>query len=264
MKISRLKVAGIIIVLMALSMFTWALQHSYFVHAKAPIKRKAPDTLYKEPVYSKALFTKFETLCKKYDTLRKNYTLAGVINTIDKADTMHKANNALVFLFCKQGNDFYYRSGKTETINANGLYLYIDHQVKTIMLAEQKPIVFENGLSSMTSLAANLKSEDYKLSSNAHGVNQTINLINEHHISCKQYSVSFDTLNMQINRIYARLTNLNEPLRKDNEKIVDVRITEWNNIADLKKYRLGTSVVKKQNNEWKAIDAFADYQLIKM
>jgi len=216
-----------------------------------------------EPEPDKALLARFEAVCKEIGNIKGSYTLGGVMSVDDKANAGNKMQN-VQFLFCKQGDDFYYQLGTTATLNGQGVYLYINHQTKRVIVSQQKQTIYDMGFKQFSDMAANIASEHYKLVSKITGDEQTISLINEQHISCKQYSVSFNRHNMKIRRLYMRLSNPVDPLRTDNEKIVDVSISKWDSTADLSKYLSKNRVIKNINGGWKTVNEFKNYQLIKM
>jgi hypothetical protein len=222
----------------------------------------ARDTVQNEQLPDKELLDKFGIMCKKIRDVKGNCTLAGVINIEDHANPAAKMEN-VGFIFCKRGDDFYYQIGKTATINADGVYIFIDHGAKKIMLSQKKQVVY-NALEGLGDIGANIKAEHYKLVSKIKGDEQTISLINEHHISCKQYSLTFGKRDMKIKSLYLRLSNPQDPLRTDNEKIVNVRISEWDGSAELTKYLSKNNVIKNVNGRWKTVEGFKNYELIKM
>ena len=224
---------------------------------------RGADSVQRAPMPDKTLLAKFELLCKKMNNVGDNYTLAGEININDKTDPAGKMNH-VGFLFCKQGDEFYYRLGNTVTMNEGGVYLFIDNHTKRIMISGKKQVVYDGGLKQLANLGANIQSENYRMISKTTGDEQTISLINEHHISCKQYSLTFNKHSMQIKRLYMRLSNFNDPLRTDNEKIVDVAISRWDASADISKYPTKNSVIKNVNGDWKTAEGFKNYRLIKM
>jgi hypothetical protein len=224
---------------------------------------KGADTSKYQQTPDKALVGKFEMLCKKMTNIKGNYTVAGIINMSDKARPADKMEN-IRFLFCKKGDEFYYRLGSSATVNEQGVYLYIDYKTKRVMLSQKKQVGYDAGLKQFGDIGANIKSENYKLSSKTTGNDQTISLINEYHISCKLYAITFDRHTMKIKHLHMRLSNFNEPLRTDNEKIVDVSISQWSNTADMTKYLTKSKVVRNENGKWKTVNEFKNYQLIKM
>ncbi len=215
------------------------------------------------PLPDKAVLNKFELVCKKMSDVKGNYTLGGIINIVDKASPAN-AMDHISFLFCKQGDEFYYRLGKTITLNAQGVYLYIDNQSKRIMVSSQKKVMYDAGMKQFADLGTNIQSEHYKVTSKIDGNEQTISLVNEHHISCKQYTITFNRSSLKVKYLYMRLTNLNDPLNKANEKVVTVNISKWDNTADISGYLSKNEVIKAINGGWRTAGRYKDYELLKM
>lgn len=215
------------------------------------------------PVRDGLIMARFETVCKKMTDVKGDYTLGGVMNIIDKANPATDMKN-VDFLFCKKRDEFYYKLGTTATINQQDAYLYIDYKSKTVMLSQKKEVSYDEGLKQFGGLAGKLRGEEYKVIDKVEGNNETISLVNEQHISCKLYAVTFDTRSLKINRLRMRLTNQNDPLRTDNEKTVEVRISQWDNSADLSKYLTKSKVVKNVGKRWEAVNEFKNYRLVKM
>lgn len=209
------------------------------------------------------LLGKFELLCKQIARTEGNYTLGGEINIVDKANPDDQMDH-VPFLFCKRNNEFYYRLGKTATINEQNAYIYIDYLAKSIWVSPQKRVVYDIGMQSFADLGGKIKSEHYRLTSKINGDEQTFSLINEHHISCKEYTIICNKNNLKIKRLYMRLTNFNDPLNADKEKKVTVSIFKWNDTADLTQYLTKDKVIKQMNGRLKAINEFKDYRLIQM
>ena len=215
------------------------------------------------PIRDGLILARFETVCKKMTDVKGNYTLGGVMNIIDKAAPATDMKN-VDFLFCKKRDEFYYKLGTTTTINEQDAYLYIDYKTKTVMLSQKKEVNYDEGLKQFSGLAAKLRGEDYKVIDKVEGNNETISLVNEQHISCKLYAVTFDTRSLKINRLRMRLTNQSDPLRTDNEKTVDVSISQWDSYADLSKYLTKNKVVRNAGKRWETVNEFKNYRLVKM
>jgi hypothetical protein len=217
-----------------------------------------------QPAPDPALLEKFERLCRQISDVKGDYTLGGVFNILDKANPAAKMDN-VDFLMCKQGNEFYYRLGQTITLNEQGANLYIDKTARRIMLSKKKQLVYDMGMGQFRDLGAHISDEHYQLVSQIHGDNETLSLVNEHHVSCKQYSIEFDRRTFRIKSLRLRLTNLSDPLKTDNEKIVEVRISNWEHKADLGHYLTKNKVIKKDGiGRIVLADAFKEYRLIKM
>ena len=223
----------------------------------------AADTAKRVPEPDKALLSQFELLCKKMEDVKGDYTLGGVINIIDKVNPADRMDH-VGFLFCKQGDEFYYKLGNTVTLNEQGVYLYIDYLARRIMLSAKKEVIYDMGLKQFADIGATVRSENYTMTSKITGEEQTISLINEHHISCKEYALTFDKRDMKIRRLYMRLTNLDDPLNKAKEKVIDVSITRWDDSADLSRYISKSEVIRPENGGWRTAIGFKGYELIKM
>lgn len=253
----------ILLVLLCFSAITWAIQHRYF-----KLRQKLPShpvaAKFAAPVYDKVLFSKFEQICKKYDTLKKNYTIKGFVTMIDKADSSTHQMKNVNFILCKKGDALYYKLGATETINEDGVYLYIDHAGKRILAAQQKQINNAAGMQDLAQIATTLKSEYYNMSGSENNGIQTISFTNEHHITCKQYTISYDTLSHEIKHIYTRLTNFRDPLNKSKDKIIEMYISEWDNKALINDYVLPRQIVRTEGTGWKKTKAYENYELIDM
>jgi len=232
--------------------------------ARVTGRRPHLDTLNKSSgAYDKTLLNKFLLVCKTVDPNARTYTITGTISSLDKALPAKKMEN-VPFVLCKKEGQFYYRLGTTETINGNGAYLYIDHKARRVMLSAQKQVADGNGLSGLTAIAASLESENYKMNSMVKGDMQTISMINEYHVSCKEYAVTFNRRTLAVKRVYVRLSNSGDPLSKDKEKVIDVRITQWNTQADLSRYTSKNDMVKKDKYGWKMAPGYKSYKLVSM
>jgi hypothetical protein len=205
----------------------------------------------------------FEKICDKMKQAKGDYTIGGLINLTDPVHPEQSIKNA-PFLFCKQGDQFYYRLGTTETINGRELYLYIDHQTKNIMLSPRKEVMYDPSPVKPIDLGEAIRSEHYSLGSAVNGPLETLTLLNERHISCKQYSVTFNREGLNITRLFMRLTYLREPMRRDKETTVDVRITRWEQTADISKYPNAGSVLVKVHGRWQGNGELKNYRVIEM
>jgi hypothetical protein len=258
-KATTLKITGLSASLLALSFIAWGLQHRSSKAAKPTVK--SADTIVKKQVYDPVLLGKYERIYKKYDTLKTAYTMAGSIDINDPADTASNMKK-VGFFFCKRGDGFYYKLGTTETINAKGVYLFIDNLAQTIMVSGQKQIAYDQQPDAITGLGKFLSIGEYALSGKLTGSEQTLSLINEHNGSCKQFSLSYDTVTMEVNRIYARLTNIQAPLTEARDEVVDINITQWTDKAELNKYIVIGNILQKDKNGWTGTNKYKDYQVV--
>jgi len=217
----------------------------------------------KTTVPDKELLAKFRQVCHQLDDFRGNYTMSGVVIINDQSSPGKKIDKA-DFVFCKDGDEFYYKMGKMITINEQGLYLSIDMAAKTIMVSPQKQVNYDTRLKQFADVGNTIQSENYEMKNAVTGNEQTISLINEHHITCKQYSITFDKRTLRIRRLYARLTNLQNPSSADNDEIVDVSINRWDHTADLTEFLMPGSIIKNTNGRWTLKSEYKGYRLIDM
>jgi hypothetical protein len=222
-----------------------------------------PDTSAAVKAGETALLRKFELLAKQMDPSIKKSTLAGTIRIAD-LPVKAKSDVAVPFVFSKQDGSFYYRLGATETMNAGGVYLNVDHQSHQIVVSGQKAVYSDAGMQTFADLASRMKNEDYKISSRVAGNMQTISFINENHISCKEYAITFDKRSMDIKHIFIRLTDPNDPLNSKAGKMVDMRVSAWSRQSQLSSYLTVGQVVRKVKGNWKATDKYKGYRLIKL
>jgi len=221
---------------------------------KTAKKSNAPD---------QALLARFKQVCQQLDNFRGNYTMGGTVIVDDKSIPGNKADK-VDYMFCKHGDEFYYQMGKTVTINEQGVYLYIDPATRTIMLSPQKKVNYETRLKQFADVATTISSENYTMSRSISGNEETISLINEHHISCKQYSITFDKRTLKIRRLYTRLTNIHDPSRTDNEETIEVLISRWDDTADLSGFLTKDRIVKNIKGRWVVSNAYKNYRLVNM
>lgn len=221
------------------------------------------DTSTKVTAAETALLRKFALLAKQMDPSIKISTLAGTLRIADLPITA-KSDVALPIVFSKQDGAFYYRLGTTETINAGGVYLQIDHQARQVAVSEQKAVYNTDGMKAFADLAGHMKDEDYKISTRYAGNMQTISFVNENHVSCKEYTITFNKATMAIRRIFMRLSDPINPLNSKAGKIVDMRVDEWSRQSRLSAYLTPGQVVHKVKGVWKLTDGYKNYRLIKI
>lgn len=220
-------------------------------------------TVTKSGIPDKALLAKFRLVCRQLDDFKGNYTMGGII-TVDNKSAPGQKITKTDFLFCKNGEEFFYKMGRTITLNEQGVYLCMDLAAKTITLSPQKKVVYDARLKQFADVGNTIQSENYEMKNSVRGNEQTISLINEHHITCKQYAISFDKRTLRIRRLYVRLTNPQDPSRTDNEEIVDVSINRWDHKADLSEFHTASNIIKNVNGRWVVKSEYKNYRLINM
>jgi len=148
--------------------------------------------------------------------------------------------------------------GKMEAINEDGIYLNINQDTKKVFIAEKKQINTVSMIS-MDQLKQVLQTEDYDLSGKVNGSLQTISLINENHYTCKEYTITFDTLSKKIVNVFYRMAGVREPMDKAKEKLITIALTQCDTTGSLNKYKNKADIIDAQG---KLLGKYERYQLI--
>jgi hypothetical protein len=258
----KIKVVGIIAVLGASTMLALAVKFVKRNQQMAVKKTVHPLVKLKQLVYDPALLRKFEKLAGEFDFNKTLCTYAGVINIEDGKDSTNSVRG-LEFLFSKVNKDFYYRLGKTETIHQNGLNVFIQHEQDKVVLSNPN-VVMKSPVNNVQLLQKNLRSEGYELHTSVSGNNRTLSLINDTHITCKEFSVSYDTVSDKLVRIYTRLSDFGDPLNKKKDRVIEINISTLQDKASLGRYPLLNDVLYKAGGKWKLTAKYAKNELIIM
>lgn len=212
--------------------------------------------------YNNDLLKQFEAVCKELDASQNKIAFSGTLYMEDKADALNKPQTMQIRL-CRVGKELYYKLGDTEMLNSGDYYLFTDHNARKILLSEPKQLTTAS-IMDVRKMKEALLSEDYELKSDVQGSNTTIRLVNENHITCKEYALTFDTATFSVNRFFMRFSNTDDPLRKDNEKIIDLKLIDKDTNPDISKYLDKHTPVVKVDNDWKLKKEYTDYELIKL
>ncbi|EHQ24340.1 hypothetical protein Mucpa_0140 [Mucilaginibacter paludis DSM 18603] len=207
--------------------------------------------------YDPALLVKLNEVINTFAGQRHAFTLAGVVNLINNADTSEKMDH-VQFVLSKNDNNFYYRMGKMEAIGENGIYLNINPDTKKVFIAEKKQINTVSVIN-MDQLKQVLETEDYQLTGKVNGSLETISLINENHYTCKEYTVTFDTLTKKLTNIFYRMAYVREPMNKAKEKLITIALTQCDTTGSLNKYKNKADIIDAQG---KLLGKYERYQLI--
>lgn len=215
------------------------------------------DTIEK---YDPAVLEKFSKVCAKLDTKADVFFISGIVNSVNGADSLENIVNKK-YILSKKGRDFYCRFGDTETINGNGTYVFVDHVLKKILVGKEKDIVANVGLPDLSTLTKNLKGEGYHLIDTKGAQSETINFVNDYHITCKLYSVTFNSESLVPQKISVRLSDVNEPEDKEKDKTITIDILKCDNKADNNTYG-PEKIVSKKSTSWVPARGYEGYELI--
>jgi hypothetical protein len=196
----------------------------------------------------------------KIDPSRKEFLIEGTIEARNGADTTDHLENA-TYVFSKKGSSFYYKMGNTESINAKGLNIFIDHGIKKIMLSKQKNTISVAGIPDLNTIIDQIKGEGFELTDKKNGVVESISLKNPYHLSCKEYVISFNSESLVPERLLFRISNFQKPEDSKMDNVLDFKLKKVSQHADIEKYT-SFKVVNKEKNRWQLSPEFSDYELI--
>ncbi|HVW13049.1 MAG TPA: hypothetical protein VHB54_04465 [Mucilaginibacter sp.] len=233
-------------------------------HLGAPVKRHARHIVaasVEEPIiYDSVLLKKFISAIRSLDFNQPECTYKGIVDLEDGNDTTNNVHN-LRFSFCRSGKNYYYQVGNAEIIHHDGINLYIQHDQHKIALSGEA-ITIKSPVTNIPLIEKTLQGEHYTLQHSQKGNMQTLSLINEHHISCKEISVTLDTVSGKLKQIYTRLTDFGSPADKNKERTMNVTLTEVKDQAEINAYPSWERFVKRSGGKWELTDAYRDYELI--
>lgn len=240
------------------SYFSWAYINNGEV---SQIEKKTAVIVEKLPKikYDTALLSKFETLSKQLDPNREEYSLVGKLAFRDGADSSLKIQQ-VVYEVRKKGANYYCKLGSIETLNANGMSISIDHLNKQIVVSGQKELPPSPLFPHTKDLLKNLQKERYVLSAAAHAGEEKIQLLNNYHITCKEYTISYDKEKLKPVKLFARLTNFEDPESVTKEKVVTLYIDQCENLSGWDKIGQKKFVTEIEG-KWLPIERYKNYKL---
>jgi hypothetical protein len=183
-----------------------------------------------------------------------------VVSIKDGADTASGTIKQRV-LFCKNGAECYYKINDAETLNAGGFYLYIDHSQRRVLLSRQRNIEAP-AMGVLSDIKHRMQAEDYALMASVNGSSRTLQLLNEKHISCKSYSITYDTLTRKIASLNVRLSNAMHPEIKSMDKIINMDFVGWPAQSSPAKYLNAGDVFAIESGSVVLREKYKDYQLV--
>jgi hypothetical protein len=206
----------------------------------------------------KQLLKKYAQLLTSIDPSRTEYLQIGSVKVLQEKDST-VISPEMSFMVARKNNDCYYRLGATETYNLNGVYIYINHNTKKVMVTKQKQM---SGASfDLAKFPKRFKDEGYELSSLLKNGKCQIRLINPEHLAYKEYSLSYDTVSNRVTEIFTRTANETRPESHGQGKLIYVSFSKIADEVDLKKYD-PFEVVKQKEGQWQLQQRFKGYELI--
>jgi hypothetical protein len=231
------------------------------------VKRTAKKTVEKVTAAVDTVFvvdtTKLERLAKIAKDLQfdqENISIRGNLTIRNGSDSSQNVSK-LPYRLIKRGTTFYSSLGLTETLNANGLYVFVDKGQKKILVSQGKKITAQNILPDMQQMIKRMKEEEYQIRENVVSPTENkISLLNPNHIQCKEYSIYFDKANLHAKGVSIRMSNIDDPLNGKKDKTVDFRYA--NTLADASKLMSARIVKKLGKDKFTTTDAYKGYEVI--
>lgn len=225
---------------------------------KAFLPKEKPSITIAPPVDLASLDT-LRTWATSIDLGSLKGTIRGVLTIYDPRDSL-KRPQKLEYLISKNGQDCYCRYGGSETLNADGVFLYIDTAQRRIALGRQKALNTPSVIDRQH-LEEAMSGEGYHVKATSNGNVRTIRLINPKHIACMEYALSYDRRTNHVVRVFARVVDTNEQ-GMSSTKVVDLELSGYDQKAKPEDYLNKDQVIELDHGKAVPAGKYKNFQLI--
>lgn len=189
--------------------------------------------------------------------------ISGTLSVHDGNDSSVNVNNA-AYCFVKRDSNFYYKLNLVEMLNTRSYCVQTDGLQKKIMISSHKRIAPQLMFPQLEKLVEHLREERYHVVEMAapEGLRK-IALINPHHVTCKEYSITFNSETFKPTEVLIRLSNLDDPLNPKMDKTISMKYSENSNINEDAMLSI-ERMVTKTGKGFKAINAYSGYEVIEV
>jgi len=240
-------------------MLAWANKKN-FTWLSSPAQTKQVEKDKYDPIQA-SLLGELSTLLSRFDSTNYSYWIEGSFTAIDRTDSAHAMRN-VPYEFFKVGSAFHYLLGKTETISTQDICLYVDHDARKMLVTPAKN-TFQPGGLQFKDLYRLVTEEGFTLSKIKESGSTLISVKNETHLSCKELSITYDSLTSNIHKIFMRLPDITDNLDPEKETWITLVIRKWDDDPNPKSFVQKNQFVKKdENGNWIAVPAYAEYDVI--
>lgn len=234
-------------------------------HQRVNIKPQLPSSKTKTqpdvvPSYDPALIKKMIMASRSLDFNRPECTYSGDVDLTDLNDTLNSLHH-IHFQFCRSGDQYYYHLANVEIIHEGNLNVFIQNDQRKVVVSNER-IAIRPPVNGLDSIMKALSGESYALKNIIKGKNQTLSLVNERHLSCKEFAVTLDTVTGKLEHIHARLSDFGSPKDKGLDRLMDVSISGISYHADREQFPLIRDVIHKGKDRWLLTDKYKSYELI--
>lgn len=194
------------------------------------------------------------------DSCQQFYT-AGTMSAKDPSDSATNLNTT--YSFCRRGNEFYYQANDVETVALKDIYISVSKNTKKIFVAPARKVLppFQMPADSLVQI---WRAENYKITEEISNSKASVSMLNNRHISCKEYRFEYDPAAMVLKGTYMRLTNLQDPLNDQMDKEVRITVDRWQEGAIPQKLLQKETYLEKRNGDWEPAGAYSGYTLISL
>lgn len=186
-------------------------------------------------------------------------TVNGFMDGVDLADSTSNMQSA--FCYSRQGNQGYYQLGSNEMISLTDAYIVVANDVKKIFVSRPKEVINPIRMPIKTEVDF-LAHESYKVSRRAEGALTRISLTNPTHASYREYTISFDTLNI-VRKSVMRMTDPEALTDPTKDKILTISISNWEVGAARKDLLRMDRYISRVNGEMVPAARLKGYEIVK-
>jgi len=195
-----------------------------------------------------------------FEASNATYYFEASLTAIDLTDTAHALIN-IPYTYLKQGDQFYLRNGKTETINTKEHCLQIDHEAQRMVLTGNK-LSGQSSVSPISDGYKRLKEDGYAISKKVAGRMVSISLVSPRHIACREFIAQYDSASKSLKKVYFRQPDLSAPLDTTLDKTVSMTIHKWNDKPEPDRLLQVKKYINRTQQGWEPVKAFRQYALI--
>jgi hypothetical protein len=257
MRIKQLAFIAIAFLFMSSGFLAWS---KFVVVSSTPTEKSRSAAADEPPPFDQALLARFVKFTEQLDLSKNDLLLVGKLNVVDGADSTGKISNA-PYIFSKRGKEFYFRLGNMETVNAKGMYIFVDHELKKIMVSAQREVMPSLPVPNAAQLLKSLKGEGYTLTTKVGGDIEHFSFNNDLHLSCKEYTLSINKGTDQLCGMRVRMSNVIDTEDPKKDKVMELSLSKVSNDPALDDF-INKQFVKVEGNKLKLGEAFQQYELI--
>jgi len=252
---------ALICCLLLAAAFGWAMQNkSLRLQPAKQVKATPSATAVTDTVCDPRLLGEFSDRMRNLELNRTHCTVEASLDMIDGQDSSRTARG-ITYIFCRNGKDFYCRVGEAETIHQGAVNVFIRYDLKRVVLSS-RDIPIQQPLVAPHALLRYIRNESYSLRVATTGRRRTLSLLNEHHLACKEISLTYDTVSGKLQSMLTRQTDLQDPLNPQRDRITRLQISMSAPSGKPNRYRAVSDVLLNENGKWKLTGEFAGYKLI--